>query len=82
TTLADIRTTTMLEALEKIIGAERVASVVNADKTPGIARVRAQVEAKPSYAAWRASEDYTKLDKSSAEFVKNMHPELATGVEA
>ncbi|KAG0020424.1 hypothetical protein BGZ82_011599 [Podila clonocystis] len=82
TTLADIRTTTMLDALEKIIGAERVATVVNADKTPGIAKVRAQVEAKTSYAAWLTSEEYTKLNKTSANFVKDMRPELAPSVEA
>ncbi|KAF9380331.1 hypothetical protein CPB97_008404 [Podila verticillata] len=82
TTLADIRTTTMLDALEKIIGSESVASVVNTVKTPGIAKVRSQVEGKPSYAAWRASEDYAKLNKSSANFVRDQHPELATSAEA
>lgn len=72
----------MLDALEKIIGSESVASVVNTVKTPGIAKVRSQVEGKPSYAAWRASEDYAKLNKSSANFVRDQHPELATSAEA
>ncbi|KAF8925288.1 hypothetical protein EDD21DRAFT_446816 [Dissophora ornata] len=77
TTLADIRTTTMLNALEKIIGKERVASVINETNTPGVVKVRRNVESKPSYEAWTTSEEYKKLDVNSAAFVKDHHPELA-----
>ncbi|KAG0346856.1 hypothetical protein BG004_000661 [Podila humilis] len=82
TTLADIRTATMLDALEKVIDAKRVATVVNKDKTPGIVKVRALVEAAPGYTEWRESEDYKNLDKNSKGLVKDKHPELIIDIEA
>ncbi|KAI1318504.1 hypothetical protein EDD11_006386 [Mortierella claussenii] len=76
TTLPDIRTTTMLDALEKIIGKERLAIVVNETKTPGIIKVRHTIESKPSYSTWINSDEYKKLDVKSTAFVKDHHPEL------
>ncbi|KAF9114537.1 hypothetical protein BGX27_010512 [Mortierella sp. AM989] len=48
TTLADIRITTLLDPTEKILGKERIATVINETKTPGIIKVRKIVESKPS----------------------------------
>ncbi|KAF9151166.1 hypothetical protein BG015_006996 [Linnemannia schmuckeri] len=76
TTLADIRTTTMLDALEKIIGPDRVASIINTTKTPNIIKVRANIESNPTYKAWISSDEYKKLSVNSAGFVKDHHPEL------
>ncbi|KAG0368803.1 hypothetical protein BC939DRAFT_330308 [Gamsiella multidivaricata] len=76
TTLADIRTTTMLDALEKIIGKDRVATIINETKTPNVIKVRENVEAKPSYQTWITSEEYQKLDVKSTALVKEHHPEL------
>ncbi|GJJ74165.1 hypothetical protein EMPS_06523 [Entomortierella parvispora] len=75
-TLADIRTTTMLDSLEKIIGKERVATVVNEAKTPGILKVRHLVESKDSYAGWIQSAEYKKLDVKSESMLRDHHPEL------
>ncbi|KAF9089027.1 hypothetical protein BGX23_006977 [Mortierella sp. AD031] len=77
TTLADIRTATMLDALEKIVGADRVATIINTDKTPSVIKVRQQVESKASYKSWTSSDEYRKLNVNSAGFVKDHHPELA-----
>ncbi|KAG0296230.1 hypothetical protein BGZ98_001059, partial [Dissophora globulifera] len=76
TTLADIRTTTMLDALTKIIGADRVKSVINETNTPGIHKVVTNVQSNPSYAAWINSDEYKKLDSNTTAFVKEHHPEL------
>ncbi|KAF9436062.1 hypothetical protein BGZ76_004910 [Entomortierella beljakovae] len=76
TTLADIRTTTLLDATEKIVGKERVATIVNETKTPGIIKVRKNVESKASYQTWVTSEEYQKYDAKSANLVKENHPEL------
>ncbi|KAF8981492.1 hypothetical protein BGZ46_002706 [Entomortierella lignicola] len=76
TTLADIRTTTLLDATEKIFGKERIATIINETKTPGIIKVRKNVESKPSYLTWISSEEYKKLDEKTANFVKGQHPEL------
>ncbi|KAG0324870.1 hypothetical protein BGZ99_001336 [Dissophora globulifera] len=76
TTLADIRTTTVLDALTKIIGVDRFKSVINETNTPGIHKVITNVQSKPSYAAWINSDEYKKLDANTAAFVKNHHPEL------
>ncbi|KAF9343797.1 hypothetical protein BGX26_005193 [Mortierella sp. AD094] len=75
TTLADIRTTTMLDSMEKILGKERVATIINKTKTPGIVKVRKNVESKPSYKTWITSEEYQKLDAQSTGFVKQNYPE-------
>ncbi|KAF9909780.1 hypothetical protein EC991_008103 [Linnemannia zychae] len=76
TTLADIRTATMLDALEKIIGSNRVASIINATTTPNVIKVRANIEAKESYKVWITSDEYKKLSVNSTGFVKDHHPEL------
>ncbi|KAG0316766.1 hypothetical protein BGZ99_006701 [Dissophora globulifera] len=76
TTLADIRTTTLLEALPKIIGVERFETVINETNTPGILKVVASVRSKPSYAAWINSDEYKRLDSRTTAFVKLHHPEL------
>ncbi|KAF9196651.1 hypothetical protein BGZ50_008596 [Haplosporangium sp. Z 11] len=75
TTLADIRMTTALAAIEVIIGKERVATVINKTETSGIVHVRANVESKSSYATWISSDEYKKLSEKSAGFVKQHHPE-------
>jgi len=74
----------MLDALEKIIGKERLATVVNESKTPGIIRVRNKVESKDSYANWILCEEYKKLDVKSEGMVRDHHPELlsSSGVES
>ncbi|KAF9935413.1 hypothetical protein FBU30_000011 [Linnemannia zychae] len=76
TTLADIRMTTFLDSLEHIIGANRVATVINSEKTPSIIKVRAEVENKPSYKAWITSDEYKKLSVNSQKVVKDHHPQL------
>ncbi|KAF9571723.1 hypothetical protein EC968_000241 [Mortierella alpina] len=76
TTLADIRTTTLLAAIEELFGKERIASVINETKTPAIAKLRATIEGKPSYAAWINSDVYKKLSAGSKDLVKKHHPEL------
>ncbi|KAK3816268.1 MAG: hypothetical protein J3Q66DRAFT_440721 [Benniella sp.] len=75
TTLADIRTTTLLDSFSKIIGKARVAQVVNETATPGIIKVVKNVENQPSYKAWIESEEYKKRDAKSMTLVKE-HPEL------
>ncbi|KAF9548157.1 hypothetical protein EC957_007185 [Mortierella hygrophila] len=76
TTLADIRTTTMLDALEKIIGPDRVAIIINTNKTPNILKLRANIESNPTYKAWVSSDEYKKLSVNSTGFVKDHYPEL------
>ncbi|KAF9358495.1 hypothetical protein BGX34_008910 [Mortierella sp. NVP85] len=76
TTLADIRTTTLLDSLSKIIGKDRVAQVVNETATPGVIKVVKNVENQPSYKTWIESEEYKKLDVKSVTLVKEHHPEL------
>ncbi|KAG0302272.1 hypothetical protein BGZ99_003145 [Dissophora globulifera] len=76
TTLADIRTTTMLEMLTRVIGVDRVKSVINETRTPGIHKVITAVQSKPSYAAWFSSDAYKNLDSKTTAFVKNDHPEF------
>ncbi|KAG0042609.1 hypothetical protein BGZ83_000257 [Gryganskiella cystojenkinii] len=76
TTLADIRAVTMLDGVEKIVGKERVATIINESVTPAIVKMRNNVESQDSYAAWIVSEDYKKLDARSVTMVKDHHPEL------
>ncbi|KAG0299652.1 hypothetical protein BGZ98_009872 [Dissophora globulifera] len=76
TTVADIRTTIVLEALPKIIGVDRFKSIINETNTPGFLKVVASVQSKPSYAAWINSDEYRRLDSRTADFVKKHHPEL------
>ena len=66
----------MLDSVEKIVGKERVATVISEAKTPGIIRMRHKVESKESYQAWIHSEDYKKLDARSVTMLKDHHPEL------
>ncbi|KAF9952550.1 hypothetical protein BGZ72_006130 [Mortierella alpina] len=76
TTLADIRTTTLLGAIEEIFGKERIASVINDTETPAIVKLRETIESKPSYAAWIHSDVYKKLSAGSEDMIKKHHPEL------
>ncbi|KAG0306753.1 hypothetical protein BGZ98_001761 [Dissophora globulifera] len=76
TTLADVRTTAMLDTLTKVIGVDRFKSVINETKTPGLHKVVTNVQSKPSYATWINSDEYKKLDSKSTAFVKAHHPEL------
>jgi hypothetical protein len=67
---------TLLDVIEKIVGKERVATVVNEIKTPGIIKVRNNVEGKASYQNWIVSDEYKKIDTKTTSFVQNNHPEL------
>ena len=66
----------MLDSVEKVLGKERVATVVNESKTPSILKVRHNVESKESYAAWIHSDAYKKLDERSLGMLRDHHPEL------
>ncbi|KAG0265458.1 hypothetical protein BG011_004678 [Mortierella polycephala] len=75
TTLADIKMTTALTAIEIVIGKERVATAISKTETPGIVHVRANVESKSSYATWVNSDKYKELNEKSAAMMKQHHPE-------
>ncbi|KAG0211723.1 Glutathione S-transferase S1 [Mortierella sp. GBA30] len=76
TTLADIRSATLLGTIEVIFGKERVAKVVNETKTPAIVKLRATIESKPSYAAWIESDTFKNLTIASQGFAKQYHGHL------
>ncbi|KAG0311448.1 hypothetical protein BGZ99_010164 [Dissophora globulifera] len=76
TTLADIKTVTVLDALTKVIGVDRFDSVINETTTPGLHKVIVNVQNNPSYAAWINSDEYKTLDSKTTAFVKEHHPEL------
>ncbi|KAF9436064.1 hypothetical protein BGZ76_004912 [Entomortierella beljakovae] len=61
---------------KKIFGKERVTTIVNRTKTPGLIKVRKNVESKASYQTWITSEEYQKLDTNLASLVNKHHPEL------